>query len=404
LNSESPNADQLSARDRAWVCRTLGVPGDAAMPRIRAAALMELEKAQFVPAPALEQAVLLAADHRPQELWVRDGGGEMFRPREVELRQTVERLASYFFELPPEKRRAAWQSLRKKCDFSIPLATRLDALAAGLDVTLPAPDTDDDSPGVRLAKKVVQAFIASPSERVAWHEELLRSAAADPRAWQSAARELQERFPLLAPLAPELIASMADAVRLGKIKAKKTKAAKKRQHKDAARSLENAHSFVDYFNRPLFGSTRRMVWPSVSGTSSWRWPILLAIIIFSNALRVAIQTDSPPRPHPQPWPAPTINRPVNINVSTTSDINAGPDDIMKGIEEARRRGVQPPPDASHKGKEVFIGKAFRRLFNIPDNVDLFIEDGRYVFRRRVTTTKADNAERSAAASEKGAAP
>jgi hypothetical protein len=404
VNAESSNAEKLSAADRAWVCRTLGVPGDAAMPRIRAAALMELEKAQFVPPPALEQAVLLAADHRPQELWVRDGGDEMFRPREVKLRQTVERLVAHFFELSPEKRRAAWQSLRKKCDFSIPLATRLDGLAAGLDVTLPAPDADDDSPGVRLAKKVVQAFIVSPSARAAWHEELLRSAAADPRAWQSAARELQERFPLLAPLAPELIASMADAVRLGKIELKKTKAAKKRQYQDAARSLENTHSFADYLNRPLFGSTRRMAWPSVSGTSSWRWPILVAIIIFSNALRVAFQTDSPPRSHPQPSFAPTTNAPGNMNISATSTENVGPDDMMKGIEEARRRGVQPSPDASYKGKKVLVGEAFRRLFNIPGNVDLFIEDGRYVFRRQAPTTKADNAARSAAASEKGAAP
>ena len=113
-----------SDEDRRWAYDVLGVPVDAEPARARAAALTRIEEAGFVPPPQWEQAILLLAGEPPRELWSRDQGEEMLRPREIALKKEMNNLAEAFFTLPPAQRHTRWKALTGASAFSLPLTAQ----------------------------------------------------------------------------------------------------------------------------------------------------------------------------------------------------------------------------------------------------------------------------------------
>jgi hypothetical protein len=365
MNTETTDHERGSLANRVWACQVLGIGTDASPQEMHAGALAQLEKEQFVPPPPLEQAVLFLADEAPRELWIRDGGGEMLCSTERELRKAVYRLALTFFALQPARRRAAWHLLKKKTVFSIPLTSRLDALAAGLDVTLPAFGDDGECPAVRLAKGVCEAFVMLPSGRAAWHEEQLRCAMADPRRWQSVARDLARRYPELVQLAPELIVSMSQAVRRSKVVAR------------AARATTRA------MKKKLKAATRRAprAW-------SWfqLWPLIaVAIGGISGALQTASNTGTNRAPSVLPVPprtAPIANVPHTS--SWTPPENRLPSDVQKLWRDTAGHDVVPPPP-SPAGKKNVVEDSIRSGSPLPDSAGLLLlQHGNHTFHLRAT--------------------
>lgn len=329
MSADATRHERRSAADLAWAFQVLGVAAGTSPRQVHAAVLEQLDSADFVPPPPLEQAVLLVADKLPASLWARDRGTEMFRARERELSKYVERLASVFFSLDPVKRRAAWQAARQRAAFSIPLSARLDALAAGLDVTLPALIGDGTSFTDRLANGVCKSFVMVPPARAAWREEQIERALADPHPWQAAARDLQHRYPQLLRLAPELIASLFQATQLRDDAVKQARRAEKKQAKAAPR------------REPFFSSR------------SYTWVIIVVAIMLIRGLMMALRSDTSRTPTTLPVPPPSIP-----NASVPPSLPSG-NHVRSGRRDGANRRMLPAPgpvDPGTKGPSGGVGR------------------------------------------------
>jgi hypothetical protein len=330
---------ECNAEGRSWARNVLGVPADAPAEQEQAAILHRLEEAQFVPPPQWEQAIFLLAADAPRELCLRHQAAEMQRAREIRLKAEVDRLAEQFFSLPVAQRHTRWRALSEQCSFSLPLSARLEALVDGLDVVPPeVPETSRSSDTSRLIKELVRTFALLPSQREACHEEFLLRERAASRSWQSAARYVRERYPQLVPLGSRLIDTLNKYVRI-------TTVTKIRDTSGAAR--------------------RAARW--VGANRMRAYLVFIGLTVLGGVIFQASQTRPP-------------------NSAKITPTFAGYD--LRELEQAFRRPTLPPRDpalfpgtAANEGR-IYVGESFRRMFNIPADVDVFREQGQFVFRRK----------------------
>jgi hypothetical protein len=359
--STEPNPDrpiQCTAEDRDWARGVLGVPAGAAPQEAFGIVLARLEEAEFVPPPQWEQAMLLLADEPPRELWLRHQREDMLRPREIALKAEVDCLAEEFFALLPAARHARWRELTEKCAFSVPLSARLEALVDGLDVTPPPIEDDPSLPISRLINDLCRAFVLPPSLRTMRHVKILRRAAADPRLWQTTARDVRDRYPQILPLGSSLIETLADYVSVQK------KAVQKHAQQRAA--LAKAAK-------------------QANGISSQRWLLWLLplAMLFSFIFGLAHNSNSP------------SNNAKVPRFGSSNPASSFDRDLLR-LQKAGKLGILPPRDPlKYSGKSLDegkfeIGQSFRHLWAIPDNVDIFEENGELVFRRKPNPQPQDS--------------
>ncbi len=347
--SDHPGDDYLLLRNtdnRDWARNVLSVPADATPAQKAAVLLTRLEETEFVPPPQWEQAMLLLTAKPPRELCKRYHWEALLRSRELTLKTEIDRLASEFFSLPVAERHTRWRVLMEKCEFSIPLRARLEGLVDGLDVTFPLVQGNLPLPVFQLAQEIGRAFVLPPSERIACHEEILRRAESDPKAWQGTAQQFRKSCPQIVSLAATLIDTLADYVRLRKM-ANKLEARKRAALARAAKQS--------------------------AGGRSWSVWLLPLIIVAVNAGRLFTPSSSPSEKIAVPRAAPpTSNSSMNFI-----------DDLQKAL----KRGILPPrdprmfPEQSKDEGKVEVGEAGRRLFGIPDDVEVYRENGELVLRR-----------------------
>jgi hypothetical protein len=169
-----------------------------------------------VPLPSLRRALrVLDPSQRP-------GGadGDWLLAEEVRLREEVDSFAADFFDLPVAERGRQWESLVSECRDFPPLAGRLRALKAGLEVeppSLPPDQLGGGAPGplAELADQLVQSFplppVAKAASRQAFHRRTETDTSDSAEAsWEQAARYLLAEWPALAALDRELVEEVAN--------------------------------------------------------------------------------------------------------------------------------------------------------------------------------------------------
>jgi hypothetical protein len=154
-----------------------GVEQGVAPDALRAVLLRRLRDEDYLPDPALHEAMRLLSG-RPigPESWLQEeaAGAEQER-----LRGEVEAFASAFFTIPVAERRQRWQSLLQACTGHEPLRDRLLALKLGLDVDRGR--ISNHPPAVRrLADLILALFVLRPGPRAALRRELVRDLLSDP--------------------------------------------------------------------------------------------------------------------------------------------------------------------------------------------------------------------------------
>lgn len=156
MNKPSGDASRTEAIDR-WVRTTLEVPPDADAAACRRAFLEGLERDDFVPLPAWEEALDLLNGSDARAL-------AFEASHEESLRGEVAEFADGFFELEIGERRERWERLRKACWPFPPLRARLDRLERGLDVDVGGLDMCLD-PVRQLGEYVCRLFVLHGREK-----------------------------------------------------------------------------------------------------------------------------------------------------------------------------------------------------------------------------------------------
>ena len=138
---------------------------------------------------------------------------EWLSEKENRLRAEVESFAEEFFTLPSPQRRERWETLFSRCSDLSPLAARLQALKAGLEVEIQNPPQNPSLYG-RLAGQLLQSFPLQPMAQAVSRQAFLRqieesSTVQDQRSWERSARFLQAEWPVLAALDQELVQDIA---------------------------------------------------------------------------------------------------------------------------------------------------------------------------------------------------
>jgi hypothetical protein len=178
----------------------------------RAALLRRLHDEDYLPDPALHEAIRLLAG-RP----VRQGSEsplqeEAAGAEEERLRGAVEEFAAAFFTVPIAERRERWHSLFRDCTAHERLRDRLLGLKPGLGVdrdTIPI-----RPPGVRrLAEIILALFVLRPGPRATRRRELLGELLGDPSLRRSdlarARKRLMRRHPDVAALSDGVLLQLA---------------------------------------------------------------------------------------------------------------------------------------------------------------------------------------------------
>jgi hypothetical protein len=365
------------ADDRAWARGVLGVADGATSEHTRAAMLSRLEEAAFVPPPQWEKAILLLVDDPPDELWARLGGKVVPAEREALLKREVDHFTDNFFGLSLTERHNRWCELTEKCAGIVTLTTRLEALVDGLDLDVSGPESSP--PDNILARELCRTFVLPPSQRVMAHKDIQLRAESNPRKWQSAAEEINVRYAQFKELGPLLIAGFTDYVRKQETAVKE----KKKQKAIAARVARDTDVDPPWWDF-IFNPKRRwdllISGPDNPTARRWYWLIVVVVNILGVSLflmRIFFPHDKlPPQPNPyqpriiSPYQAPSL------------------DTLGDQWQKARQGGIMPPrTSATFPGKPLDEGKfevddEYRRNLGIPDDVDIFIENGQFAFRRK----------------------
>lgn len=252
---------------RGWAAAQLDLKPDAAPAEVRAALLRQLPEDDFVPPFRRQQAArLLLAPADGAASILRQG--HVLAEEEEHLRTEVDAFAGDFFKLATTERRQRWQELTARCAFSPPLAARVHGLEKGLSATVPVSASED----VRsLAEQVCDLFVSRPVVRAARRQEMVREMRLSVARWQAAARQLRSQAADIAALAPALLDELADWE-------KRLQQQRKRQQ---------VMPTVAQQPQPTGGSKRGAI-----------WPVILAIFVVINLLRLAISgtggTSRPP--------------------------------------------------------------------------------------------------------------
>jgi hypothetical protein len=188
---------------KGWAAAQLAVSADTAPAEVRAVFLRRLAQTNFVPPPLLHRAYGLLHDRQPTPAEDRVGYEAALYAEEVRLREEVETFVQGFFDLLPGDRRRRWEELVDQCAWSPPLAARLEALEAGLDVlAIDGPETEPLTGQLvqRLRKIVLARPHARALQRQAWRELIEQFPE-----YRKAARYVRQACPRLAALEPGLL-------------------------------------------------------------------------------------------------------------------------------------------------------------------------------------------------------
>jgi hypothetical protein len=346
------------ADDRDWARGVLGVPAGETADQTRAAMLARLEEAEFVPPPQWEQAILLLVDDPPDEMWARLGGKEMLDAREAALKGEVDQFALEFFALPLARRHARWRELTEKCAASLPLTTRLEALVDGLGVESPPVQGEPLSAVDTLIDEICKAFVLPPSMRAAKHKEIHLRASADPRQWQRIGRELSDRWPQVTPLAPKLLENLCDYVRVRKAA---VKAARREAKQQVARSSVK--------------NKKKVSLGAIGG--------IVALLAFCVGILTGHNPNDQSRFLSSKYPNSTRS-----SQNDTNKVNAEFNRLRKAWMKDQKNNVLPPRDPNvfigdsiNQGKYA-LSPSFRSLLSIPESIEVFVENGQFVFRQK----------------------
>jgi hypothetical protein len=200
--------DIPAAELNAWAAGQLQVSPGASPGEVQAALWRSLPEADFVPAPAVDQAWRILIPRRSVPAPGVSMEDRSFQEKEEQWRAEVEQFAQEFFNLSPTDRHRRWQDLHGRFAWSRPLAARLKALAVGLTVNRDAYLADSPQRR-RLAHYVCDLFVLRPAERAAQRRALLEGMAAEMAEWERPANRLFVDDPALARLEPEFLRQVA---------------------------------------------------------------------------------------------------------------------------------------------------------------------------------------------------
>jgi hypothetical protein len=174
---------------------------------------------------------------------------------EVTLGEEIEQFAGQFFDIPPESRSRAWDSLYQRSEISIALRCRLEGLKAGLLVVPPQLETIADQRQNKLVRTQLALFRQRPTARgpllIAARQEMSQS----PREWSAAVGRFAKTYPDVAKLVPELID-------LGESLIRDVQAARKLEKKQRSLASKEARS---------------RFWSGISGGSSWGLVLIVLV-------------------------------------------------------------------------------------------------------------------------------
>ncbi len=308
---------------RPWAAAQLEVPPDAPPADARAALRCRLADDDFVPPWGVQQAGEILLQGNRSNL----AQAQARLEEEQRLWAEVDDFAGEFFDMPPEKRRRRWQSLRVAGAFSPLLTARLRALEPGLNVLPPgeaAPDVAE------LARHVCDLFVLRPAARAAHRQTLLLHMKADIRRWQAAARVLR---PLpVAALLPDFVDYVA------------YRETRLRQQAKAMAKRQKAAELAAV---------------GTSGTNpsgSWTW-VLIVVGIVLGIVRGTAESNRSPSPRPTPPLLDFKQFPIRPTPIENEELKRIIRDIQKRTQEIEMRQqpekpARPPIDPELLGLPV----------------------------------------------------
>jgi hypothetical protein len=190
---------------RHWAAKQLGVSPEATPAEARAAFLRQLPDEEFVPAPALVRGARALAAFGSDVPPDPRAEAEALQEAEEAVRAEIEDFADQYWEISVGPRRAKWEALMARADFSRSLRTRLRDLEAGLNIADPGLPAGVDPYLRELASTLCNLYVLRQARRArAWQDsrKQIRIRMWD---WKDAALACRERYPALAALLPNLI-------------------------------------------------------------------------------------------------------------------------------------------------------------------------------------------------------
>jgi hypothetical protein len=190
------------------------VPENASPAEARRAYFLKLRECDFLPPRSLYRA-LRVLDGSPG---ADEPNGEWLVEEEARLRADVESFAGEFFTVPVPQRRQRWEALLARSQGVAPLAARVEALKAGLDIQPPSLPTDPpfcgEAASQLLQSQLLQSFPLSLLAQAGSRQTFLgrvetAPAGEEQRKWEKAASYLLAEWPALAALDRELVKQIA---------------------------------------------------------------------------------------------------------------------------------------------------------------------------------------------------
>lgn len=241
---------ELAATDRArWARATLGLDPEAPPAEARSQALRLLEREDFVPSLALDQACRHVAWREGQTPAPLPADDQARVAEEARLAAEVETFATDFFFLPPTDRKRRWEELTRQCAFSLPLSWRLQDLKPGLAIDSAA-FQDPDERINQLGQHLRDLFPRGPLDRAVRRQSLTRGMEDEIALWEQAARQLTKKYPAVAALDLTWIRQMASWRALRK----------KRARRRARLKVMDARLKVSDAGTPFPNLDRRVIW------------------------------------------------------------------------------------------------------------------------------------------------
>jgi hypothetical protein len=182
----------------------LGIHESASPDEAGRAYLRKLREQEFMP-PCPLHGALCVFQQKPLPPAAEE---QMRIEEETRLRAEVDAFADEFFRLLVAKRRECWKELLVRCQHLPSLSTRLQDLKGGLDVDVGGLPTEESLRG-KLAAHLVESFPLPRLARAASRQAFLRTAAAELKSWEKAARCLRREWPAVAALDYEVVAQLS---------------------------------------------------------------------------------------------------------------------------------------------------------------------------------------------------